>query len=120
VSMCKRVQQGIECPECGYPAAEALYYLKDDGNAVEPITGQELPDPGHTTSSGTFIHTILDELIKGAITEGEQPALCGDWINHNTLQRRVRLFSGPEQEWNVLSIYMNEKGQLILDIEEAK
>ena len=45
---CQRVVRGIECPVCGYPASEARYFLNDDGTAVEPISGDVVPDPGHT------------------------------------------------------------------------
>lgn len=46
--MCERVDKRIECTECGYPASEALYFLTDDGQAIEPITKAAIPDPGHT------------------------------------------------------------------------
>ena len=51
--ICPRVQQHIECPECGYPASEAQYYLEscyicDEGtHAVEPLTNVLRKDPGH-------------------------------------------------------------------------
>lgn len=58
-STCKRVNQRIECPECGYPASEAMYMLEKwlgmTGDtkpeffmAREPITGKLIADPGHT------------------------------------------------------------------------
>ena len=34
MNVCKRVQQRIECPECGYPASESLYWLDGTGSAV--------------------------------------------------------------------------------------
>ena len=50
--MCKRVDQQIECKECGYPFSEAkffLFYNNWEGRmlAVNPVSGDIIPDPGH-------------------------------------------------------------------------
>ena len=50
--ICPRVAQRIECPECEYPASEALYMLFPDelnnNLAIDTTYAEEvIVDPGH-------------------------------------------------------------------------
>lgn len=51
---CPRVQEGIECPECGYPPSEALWILTEqDGPHLVAVDGfgGEIMDPGHKNNN---------------------------------------------------------------------
>lgn len=63
MSNCPRVQQRIECDECGYPAGEALYYLVGHKHPVayNPMTKERIHDPGHVNDYDPSLPPWLQE-----------------------------------------------------------